>query len=160
MRGRKKTPTAVSKLRGHPGRRPRNTGEPKPPKGKPPGAPPWLSAEAKREWKRIAPTMHRLNMLTELDRGGLAAYCESYAIVVEERRHWRAAKDPETKKASRIAFMDAMRQMRSFLSELGLSPSSRTRIVGTSVIAGKAAHSPLGDLQQRALEAGGPVRVP
>jgi phage terminase small subunit len=88
MRGRKPTPTHLKLVRGNPGRRPLNRAEPKPAAGMP-TAPAHLSTEAKTEWRRVAPELYRLGILTRLDRSALAAYCQCYG-------RWRQAEEAIT----------------------------------------------------------------
>ena len=45
-----------------------------------------LNSSAKAEWKRLAGEMHRLGILTSLDRAALAAYCQAYGRWVEAER--------------------------------------------------------------------------
>src|ERR1700680_4917197 len=78
MSGPKPKPTTLKLLTGNPGKRPLNDAEPQPLVGDP-GCPSWLDAEAKREWKRIAPELVSLGLLTILDRATFAAYCQAWA---------------------------------------------------------------------------------
>lgn len=80
--GHNKKPTALRVLEGNPGKRPLPVNEPKPAPIAP-TCPSWLGKEARKEWRRLAPLLHRLNLLTQLDRGDLAAYCDSYGRMVE-----------------------------------------------------------------------------
>ena len=79
-RGPPKTPTALNRLRGNPGKR-KAIREAKPPQ--PPleemGPPAWLDQMAKAEWRRLAPQLVRLGLLTVLDVTKFAAYCRWYA---------------------------------------------------------------------------------
>lgn len=52
-----------------------------------PGCPAHLLKEAKKEWKRITPVLIQYGLLSKLDRAALAAYCQSWALLVyvEER---------------------------------------------------------------------------
>jgi P27 family predicted phage terminase small subunit len=79
MRGRKLTPTQVKLLRGNPGKRPLNEGEPQP-APLAPACPPELSQAAKEEWNRIIAELVELGLMTRLDRAALAAYCQAYAM--------------------------------------------------------------------------------
>ena len=79
MRGPVPQPTVIKQLRGNPGKRALPKGEPKPAAGRLPSAPRWLSDEAKREWKRLAPRLHAVGLLTEVDGLALAMLCEAFA---------------------------------------------------------------------------------
>lgn len=52
-----------------------------------PPVPPHLSVEAKREWKRVTQHLHRMGIITELDRAALASYCAHYGrwVVAEKK---------------------------------------------------------------------------
>lgn len=134
MRGRKPKPTHLRVLEGNPGHRPINRREPKPTPVAP-KPPSWLDREAKREWKRIAPELERLGLLTKVDGAALAGYCQAYA-------RWRAAEEiikregltvttesgyvmphPAVKIAEK-----SMQLLRAFATEFGLTPSSRARM--------------------------------
>ena len=51
----------------------------------PPGPvlPRCLGDEARKEWQRLAKELGELGLLTRLDRGLLAAYCQAHALWVE-----------------------------------------------------------------------------
>ena len=66
VRGRKPKPTALKQQEGNPGKRPLNEREPTPPKGTI-RCPNWLEAEAKKEWKRLAPSLEAMGVLTTAD---------------------------------------------------------------------------------------------
>ena len=89
-RGRKPTPTAIKILHGNPGKRPLNKHEPMPEK-KAPTCPKWLDDEAKKEWKRLAPQMEQLGILTEADRTAFASYCQAYS-------RWKEAEEFMTRR--------------------------------------------------------------
>ena len=67
MRGRKPKATALKRLEGNPGNRPLNDREPQPPASQP-SCPAHLSATAKAEWKRLAQTLNRIGILTQIDQ--------------------------------------------------------------------------------------------
>ena len=77
-RGRKPKPTAMKLLEGNPGKRPLNEREPVPPKGNI-KCPDWLLPEAKKEWKRLAPSLEALGVLTLVDLTAFEGYCQAYA---------------------------------------------------------------------------------
>jgi len=133
-RGPAPRPSALKLLEGNPGHEKLNRTEPKP-RPVAPKCPTWLAAEAKREWKRIAPALERLGLLTEIDGVALAGYCQSYA-------RWRQcqevlAKDgltfstesgyvsprPEVAIGNR-----ALIEIRAFCAQFGLTPSARARM--------------------------------
>ena len=61
------------------GKRKLNTEEPQPPVTPAPRAPSWLSKEAKKEWRRLAPVLGAIGVLTTTDADALAGYCEAWA---------------------------------------------------------------------------------
>lgn len=144
MRGRKPKPTHLKVLSGNPGKRPLNEHEPKP-RPIAPKRPSWLVGEARREWERVAPALEKLGLLTEIDGAALATYCQSYSIFVqatkEVRKHQREAKKLTITYTNKAGFeneiphpsikvaRDAAATMKSFMTEFGLTPSSRGRIV-------------------------------
>ena len=82
MRGRKPLPSNVVRLRGNPGKRRLNDAEPRP-AAKVPPCPACLGDEARKEWQRLSKELAELGLLTGLDRGLLAAYCQAHALWVE-----------------------------------------------------------------------------
>ncbi|MEE8551357.1 MAG: phage terminase small subunit P27 family, partial [Gemmatimonadota bacterium] len=72
-------------LEGNPGKRPLKVNNAKA-RSAAPDCPDWLSAEAKAEWKRLAPELERLGLLTLLDRAAFSGYCQSYAHWVQAQR--------------------------------------------------------------------------
>ena len=133
-RGRRPTPTKLRVLRGNPARRPLNAAEPAPDPA-PVTAPTWLAGAALAEWTRLAPILHRLGLLTEIDGAALATYCQAWA-------RWREAEDQITKfgmvikgkggfpvLSPYVAVANrAMAQMKGFLVEFGMTPSARSRV--------------------------------
>lgn len=80
MKGRKRIPSKIIELRGgasHTHRKAKNEGQGLAPKI--PSCPQHLDSVAKKEWKRVSKALFSLGMVTELDRGILAAYCEAYS---------------------------------------------------------------------------------
>ena len=86
-KGRKPLPTALKVLEGDrgKGRRPINKEEPTPPQENV-KCPEWLMPEAKKEWKRLAPSLIAMGILTEHDMEAFAGYCQAYA-------RWREAEE-------------------------------------------------------------------
>lgn len=80
VRGRKPKPVELKILEGNPGNHPLNDERPKP-APLAPRCPSWLSRRAKAEWRRVAPELETLGLLTTLDMAALASYCQAWARV-------------------------------------------------------------------------------
>ena len=121
-------------LEGNPSKRPMKGKSPRPSSGAP-TCPSWLSTEAKQEWRRLAPELARLGLLTKIDRALFAGYCSSCSW-------WRRAQEViadqgsvyvtvrgrlETRPEVEISKL-AMEQMKSLAGEFGLTPTSRARL--------------------------------
>jgi P27 family predicted phage terminase small subunit len=140
MRGRKPTPTPLKILSGNPGKRPLNTAEPRP-RSTAPSCPKHLDKEARREWNRISKELHRLGLLTVIDRATLAAYCQAWSrwlkLEAIVQRTGETILDPATKRFSTNPYYTAMnaslKLMLSVASEFGLTPASRTRLAVTPI---------------------------
>jgi len=132
-------------LKGNPGKR-RARSPPEPArKEQCPEPPEYLNAYAKEEWRAVAPELYRLNLLTVLDVGPLAAYCSAAAQLRQaaEAIERMAKQDPRghalTVKGSadnqvtnpllRIA-SQAMGDMQRIGAQFGLTPSGRLRLSG------------------------------
>lgn len=134
MAGRKPKPTALKKLDGNPGKRSLNVNEPKPGIKKP-TCPAHLVGEARKEWNRMVKLLLGLRLLTEIDRAALAGYCQAWARWIEAEGKIRTeGMTIETDKGNLIQSPyvgianQAMKQMRAFLIEFGMTPSSRSRV--------------------------------
>jgi len=151
MRGRKPTPTRLKALHGNPGKRPLNTCEPTPPAALP-ACPDHLDEAARAEWARLVPELAALGLLTDLDRAALAGYCACWSRVVKlestvqrlgealTRKTWERGPPSEHNPKGwhevlevRVnpyytALTHALRELRGWAAEFGLTPSSRSRI--------------------------------
>jgi len=132
--GRKSTPTSLKLLNGNPGHRPINQDEPKP-QPRLPRAPQHLSEAAKKEWTRAGRFLLQLGLISDLDLAAFAAYCTAYGRWVEAEQALQTygvmVKSPNNfpMQSPYLAVANrAMDQMRSLLSEFGMSPASRTRV--------------------------------
>jgi len=132
--GPKPKPTALKILEGNPGKRPLNLNEPKPLRIAP-KCPDWLLEEAKKEWKRFTPELERLGLLTRIDRVAFIGYCQNYAIYIETEKYLKENGRVMKTKSGAIKTRpevyianNALKFVRSFASEFGLTPSSRGRI--------------------------------
>src|SRR5262249_30892494 len=102
----------------------------------PPGrvtCPPWLPATAKREWKRLAPQLVELGVLTPLDVACFACYCVTVGNMIEATR--RVEAEGLTYKAGDLTKRNpnvpictaAMKDVRLFGELFGLNPLARQR---------------------------------
>ena len=139
-RGAKPKPTRLKALEGTLRSDRRNPNEPD---TRPaiPRCPEHLGPEAKREWRRLAPQLARLGLLSKIDREALALFCQAWARWVEAeealKRYGVMVKSPNgfPMQSPYLAVANkAMEQMRALLAEFGMSPSSRTRVHATPQI--------------------------
>lgn len=129
MRGRRPKPTNLLSISGGAdSQRPR-------PAHSIPTCPAHLSPTAKAEWKRLAQEMHRLGIISQLDRAALAAYCQAYGRWVEAERKLKETptliKLPSgyIQPSPWLGIANKSQElMHKFLGELGLSPVSRSRV--------------------------------
>jgi P27 family predicted phage terminase small subunit len=99
-----------------------------------PRCPDHLSADARKEWRRLATPLHNAGVLTIADRAALAAYCVAWARWVEAER--KLAETPALLKTPSGYVQQSpwltvankqLELMGRFMAELGLTPSSRSR---------------------------------
>lgn len=131
MRGRKPEPTALRILDG---REPTNPDEPLPAPIVP--APPeHVTGAALDEWNRVVPELAALGLLTRLDAAALAGYCVAYARWADAERRV-AEQGAVVKSPSGFPIQNpylgianrALKQIKEFCVEFGLTPSARVRV--------------------------------
>ncbi|MEG0145455.1 MAG: phage terminase small subunit P27 family [Clostridia bacterium] len=148
-RGRKPKPTALKKLEGNPGKRPLGELEPLPPISVL-RCPNWLLPEARKEWRRLAPALIAMGVLSLADAVPFAAYCTAYA-------RWREAEDEITQHGS--VYKDAngnikpnpyiaisarqLSEIKSLAAEFGLTPATRTAIIANALSVVNRTQDPL-----------------
>jgi P27 family predicted phage terminase small subunit len=102
---------------------------------KPPTCPAHLNPTAKAEWKRLAWSLFDRGILGEGDRASLAGYCQSYGRWVEAEK--KLAETPlliklpsgYIQQSPWLAIANKQLEiMAKYMSELGLSPVSRSRV--------------------------------
>lgn len=141
--GSNRKPTALKKFLGNPGKRKLNEAEPKATVGRP-TMPKGLSIVAQREWKDIIPLLEQMGVLFTCDGKALAAYCSCYAQWMQAEkeitRYGITIKTVHLHEDGDVLFLDykinpavrvrsdALRQMKSFLIEFGLTPASRSKL--------------------------------
>lgn len=152
-RGRKKLPTKFHVLNGTDRPCRKNENEPMPDIDKEiPDPPHHLTECAKKEWVRMSRILYDNGLLTQLDYSEFEIYCQAYGRWVEAEdmmlKTGMVIKTAEGKKVKTgmvikttngniihspfvsIANM-AMRDCHKYLSEFGMTPSSRTKVKGS-----------------------------
>ena len=94
-----------------------------------------ISKTAKKEWKRMSEVLHSNGLLTQLDYSQFAIYCQAWGRWVDaEKKITETSMVVKTANGNPInnPYMNiantAMRDCHKFLSEFGMTPSSRTKI--------------------------------
>lgn len=144
--GRKPKPTALRLVGGNAGRRPLNKNEPKPELSQP-TPPAFLNDDAKVEWGRICETLYKVGLMTELDRGALAACCQAYGRWAQAERALARMSDKDElnralmiKTSNRNAIQNplvgiankAAADYVKYAVEFGMTPSARARVTATT----------------------------
>ena len=143
MKGRKPLPAHIRLLEGNPGHREINQDEPRP---KPiiPEPLELLDQRAKRLYEIIGSQLLHLKVVTEIDGAGLSILSQLISDLIRYERQIRregtvtriCALTKEGKKVQIgmkanpkiIMRRETIKLIRSFLSEFGMTPSSRTRL--------------------------------
>jgi P27 family predicted phage terminase small subunit len=138
MAGRRPKPTAIKVLTGNPGKRPLNEREPQPTGV--PTCPQFLNKIAKQEWRRIAKELKAMGLLTSVDRVALACYCMAWSrVVMAEQKiaetgmaYMTRGANGEPRNLVQSPYVGianrGMEICHKFLTEFGLTPSSRSRV--------------------------------
>lgn len=138
MVGRKPKPTNLKILNGNPGKRALNKNEPKP-DAVIPDPPGHLNDIAIEEWHRMSKALFSAGLLSAIDASALAAYCQTYA-------RWAEAEEGIKESGLMIKTTNgnvvqsplvgiankALTLMHKFLTEFGMTPSSRSRVSVTA----------------------------
>lgn len=135
MAGRKPIPTNLKLLRGNPGKRALNKGEPKPKSFQEVPEPfEFLDERAVKRWRDIAPELMGQGLLTVLDLSAFASYCVAFALYAEVTAARKGK--PLTVKSGHglygnplLKIQDmAFKQLKAAEAAFGMDPSSRGRI--------------------------------
>ena len=101
---------------------------------KAPGPPTHLTGDARKAWHRVAEILTTMGVLTEADLQALEAYCVVVARWQDAEAQLKQYGVMLTKGGSlfpspylRIA-EDCLKQMRAWMNEFGITPSSRSRV--------------------------------
>lgn len=134
-RGPPKKPTALKLVAGNPGKKPLPKHEPKPRALESLAAPARLKDKAARAaWKRVAPELARMRVLSEADVEALVLYCETFATWDQARAEVRAqgvtidTAQGLKKHPALTAMNEATTQMRTLLAQFGMTPASRASV--------------------------------
>ena len=86
-------------------------------------------------WRKLAPEMRRLGLLTELDRPLFETYCMLYgqwracnADIQEHGTTYRSESGQEKSRPEMQLLLALTTQLRQIGAEFGLSPASRTKV--------------------------------
>ena len=138
-----RTPTALRLVKSNPGKRPMPAREPKAPPISADNIPPppeVMSPYAAGAWRRLAPLLAGMGVLTEADLIAFERLCECYAEVQTARDAIAAAGgatyETTTDKGDTMyrsrpeaaAMADADRRLKTWLTEFGLTPAARSRV--------------------------------
>lgn len=132
-RGPKPKPTALRVFEGDPGRLlNKREGEPLPPDGECPPAPPWLGSIGRDVWADLAPKLHAIRLLTVVDQRHLAQYCSAWEqwhkADKEVDKHGLTQVNDKGMLVANPAVKqraDARQAIRQLGGDFGLSPASR-----------------------------------
>jgi P27 family predicted phage terminase small subunit len=134
MAGRRPKPTKQKIAEGNPGKRRLNANEPDP-SPEIPEMPAHLDAVARKEWNRVAPQLLELGLISAIDGGALAAYCQTYSqwVDAEEKiqQFGTVIKTPKGYpiQSPYVAIANrAKDQIRKLAVEFGMTPAARSRL--------------------------------
>ena len=157
-RGRKPKPTALKKLEGNPGKRQLNDYEPLPPLSML-RCPNYLLPEAKKEWRRLAPALIDMGVLTIADAVPFAAYCTAFARWREAEdfitKHGAIYKDPRgfARPNPYVAIAaHQLREIKSLAAEFGLTPANRTAIIANALSIARGVKDPMEQILTSSLD--------
>jgi P27 family predicted phage terminase small subunit len=136
--GRKAKPTARKALAGNPGKRALNTAEPNFGAVTNVDPPEWLPAGPATDiWVHLAPLLCKQQVMQATDIQNLEFYCAAYGRFRDAQAHIAqygivvdGAQGGMVKNPAATIINEALRQMATFGSMLGLDPASRQRLVG------------------------------
>ena len=93
---------------------------------------------AVKEWKRVAWALNKMGVVTTFDVAALAAYCQAYGRWVEAEERLRETpmlfKTPSgyVQQSPWLGIVNKQLElMGRYLVELGMTPASRSRVIGS-----------------------------
>jgi P27 family predicted phage terminase small subunit len=147
----KPTPTVLKLIRGNPGKREIKANEPKPKRGIP-RCPSHLDQKAKVAWKKLCERLDQMGVITLADEYAIEILCSVYARIRDLQKAIKVygcttytttstAGDLTVKAYPEVSQLEKAESLfRSYLTEFGLTPSSRTKLEVTDK---KTADDPL-----------------
>jgi P27 family predicted phage terminase small subunit len=132
LRGFPPRPTVIDEYLGNPDRRPHNKLEPKPTGDA--ECPRKLTAAAKREWRKLAPILERMRVLTEADSLALGNLCQDLAdeydvaIKIRKSSHLITQKGYVQLNPLFTLQNELRKRISNGFREFGCNPAARTRI--------------------------------
>lgn len=132
-RGPKPQPTRLKILKGNPGKRRLNEQEPDLPAEVPP-PPDWLDGPALVKYRTLAQSLYDAKILTTLDGDVLALYCRTWVrwVTAEQALEKGLLSKTPNGHIQPSPFVSIARaavdQLRTLEAELGMTPSSRSRV--------------------------------
>lgn len=138
MAGRRPTPTALSLVKGNPGKRPVNKREPKPAStGHKP--PPHLTDTGRAAWRRLVQLLEGMGVMTDADELALERLCDTYCEIQKFRSQLTVEGETYTTTGTagdklikahpaQAMLADADRRFKSYLVEFGLTPAARSKV--------------------------------
>lgn len=134
-RGPPKKPTILKVIAGNPGNKPLPKNEPKPEALDSLAIPAVLKgADARAAWKRVAPKLKRMHVLSEADVDALMLYCRECQVYADAEKIVRAEgvvmpTDQGLKKHPAVTVMhEAATHMRNLMQSFGMTPASRASV--------------------------------
>ena len=102
-----------------------------------PDMPLWLDKEAKKIWKKLAPKMLKMELLTEIDGAMFSSLCQIISRVADINKKMKLEKDAIVVEGKQNPLSVSERlyyqHLRMFAQEFGLSPRGRVGLsVGTT----------------------------
>ena len=134
MGKRASKPTQLKVIEGNPGKRPLPTREPKPAPIAP-KCPVDIDKNAKATWKKLAPMLERMNLISEVDGYSLSDLCQIRSRIVEVRKEIDRLKrlgvedHVQDLKPYYVAERALYDQYRKYAADFGLSPRHRVGLV-------------------------------
>ena len=115
-------------------------------------SPTWLDTAARRVWKRVAPVLEDLKVLTNIDLDALAVYCDAVArysecvkIIKKEKLTVAGPMGGKMQNPAVLAAAKYATIIRQFAERFGLTPAARIKLT----LSGNDDDKPQDDFEKR-----------